>query len=137
MFCFWIDPTKYRFLVKSSKIMQYSLGLFEGLVICYLWGEGGEWWQCPFREILKDFQTDPPIHHSFLEMASYCTYCESDVPPVRHGNCEYPGYKSCRSSPHTFSTVGVYYFWLLHSISYHAHYYFVLLSWHLLKWPPR
>ena len=67
--------------------MQYSIGLFEGLVICYLWGGGGgEWWRCPFREILKDFQTDPPIHHSFLEMASYCTYCESDVSPVRRGN---------------------------------------------------
>lgn len=49
-------------------------------------GRGGEWWRCPFREILKDFQTDPPIHHSFLEMASYCTYCESDVSPVRRGN---------------------------------------------------
>ena len=91
-------------------------------------GGGGEGGQCPCREILKDFQTDPPIHHSFLEMASYCTYCESDVSPVRHGNCEYPGYKSGQSLPHTFSTVGVYYFWLLHSISYHAHYCFVLLS---------
>ena len=36
LFCFWIDPTKHRFLVKSSKIRQYSIGLFGGLVICYL-----------------------------------------------------------------------------------------------------
>ena len=70
------------------------------------WGRG----LCPFRESLKDFQTDPPIHRSLLEMTSCCAHSEWDVPPVCHGNYKYPGYKSCRSSPQTFSTVGVYYF---------------------------
>ena len=65
-------------------------------------GGGGEGGQCPCREIIKDFQTDPPIHHSFLEMTSYCTYCESDVLLVCHGNYKYPGYKSCQSSSYFF-----------------------------------
>ena len=116
-------------------VVLTAFTLFCDILLVFLGGwsfvtcEG--WWGrglCSFRESLKDFQTDPPIHHSFLEMTSHCAHSECNVQPVCHGNYEYPGYKSCRSSPHTFSIVGVYYLWLLYSISYHACYCFVLLS---------
>ena len=39
----------------------------QGLVIYYLWGGGGRGGGQLFGESLEDFQTNPPLHASFLE----------------------------------------------------------------------
>ena len=46
-------------------------------------------------ETLEDFETDPSVHSSFLEITP-TNFC---------GNLEYSNYKSCWSSPYTLSTV--------------------------------
>ena len=49
--------------------------LYQGLADNYLWGGGeggGVWW--PLWESLEDFQTDSPIHPSFLGMTPHKFY---------------------------------------------------------------
>ena len=54
----------------------------------------------------RGYQTDPPIHPSFLEMNLHKFYILWEWPPPDCcGNYEYSRYKSFLSSPHTLSTV--------------------------------
>ena len=82
LFCFLIDPTKYRFLVKSSKIMQYSIGPLGGLIICYLWGAGGS----HFEKSQKIFKLTPEfivvMSHPFAVETVNTLY--TNLAEVRH-----------------------------------------------------